>query len=134
MGPLGLGGTMDLTVGLAGSNADRIISGTAEDEINQALAEIGAAGGGSVTLLQGTYSLASGIWIDRDNVTLKGVGAGQSILQTIAAYTSSSSPIIEAFGVDNFTIQDLTVDGHSNDILTNGIVTVQCTNGVIAEC
>jgi hypothetical protein len=125
---------MDLTVGLAGSNADRIISGTAEDEINQALAEIGAAGGGSVTLLQGTYSLASGIWIDRDNVTLKGVGAGQSILQTIAAYTNSSSPIIEAFGVDNFTIQDLTVDGHSNDTLTNGIMTVQCTNGVIAEC
>ena len=36
---------MDLTIGLPGSGADRIIAGTAEDEITQAAAEIGAQGG-----------------------------------------------------------------------------------------
>jgi hypothetical protein len=48
---------MDLTVGLPGSGADRIVVGSAEDELNQALAEVGAAGGGSVALLQGSYPL-----------------------------------------------------------------------------
>jgi hypothetical protein len=124
---------MDLTVGLAGSGADRIIVGTAEDEINQALADVGAAGGGSVTLLQGTYSLASGILIDRDNVTFKGAGAGQTILQALPTYPVAT-PLIQAASVDNFTIQDLTVDGHTNDIVANPIVSYYCTNGVISGC
>ena len=124
---------MDLTVGLAGSGADRIIVGTAEDEINQALAEVGAAGGGSVTLLQGTYDLNAGILIDRDNVTFKGAGAGQSVLRALPTYPVAT-PLVQAFAVDNFAIQDLTVDGHTNDAEANPIMAYDCTNGVIAGC
>ena len=124
---------MDLTVGLAGSGADRIIAGTAEDEINQALADVGAAGGGSVILLAGTFSLASGILINRDNVTLQGAGAGQSILQALPTYPVAN-PLIQASAVDNFTIQDVTVDGHTNDAEANPILAFGCTNGVISGC
>ncbi|MBR0894797.1 VCBS repeat-containing protein [Bradyrhizobium tropiciagri] len=124
---------MDLTVGLPGSGADRIVSGTADDEINQALADVGAAGGGTVSVLQGTYSVDSSISITDSDVTLKGAGAGQTILQTTAAYPDGS-PIILAVGVDNFTVQGLTVDGHTNDTETNGITAVQCSNGVVAGC
>lgn len=124
---------MDLTVGLSGSGANRIVSGTAEDEINQALADVGAAGGGTVSLLPGTFVLAAGVWIFDDNVTLKGAGAGQSILQAGPTYSGTSS-IIQAQDVDNLTIQDLTVDGHTNDILTNGIMAVKCSTGTVTGC
>ena len=76
---------MNLTVGLAGSGADVIVSGTAEDEVNQALADVGASGGGSVTLLGGLYSIASSISMTYSNVTLQGAGAGQTILRTVPA-------------------------------------------------
>ena len=126
---------MDLTVGLAGSGADRTVVGTAEDEINQALADVGAAGGGNVTLLQGTYSLNTDIRITQDNITLRGAGAGLTILQTSATYSfDTAQQIIAAIGADNLTIQDLTIDGHTSGTRTNGIVTVQCSNGVIAGC
>src|SRR5262245_23661781 len=112
---------MELTVGLAGCGADRIIDGTAEDEIDPAIAEVSATDGCTVTLLQGTYSLASGIVIDRDNVTLEGAGAGLSVLQALPTYPTAT-PLILASGVDNFTVQGLTVDGHTNNAEANPIV------------
>ena len=66
------------------------------------------------------------------NVTLQGMGAGQTILRTVPAFPVGT--MIAAIGVDNFTIQNLTVDGHTNDTQANGITTTECTNGTISGC
>jgi hypothetical protein len=125
---------LDLTVGDAGSGADRIVAGTAEDEINQALADVGAAGGGTVTLLDGTYSVGSNINITQSNITLQGEGSDKTIIQALAGYPPNLGVIVQAYGVSNFAIKDLTVDGLTNSAAADAIVTTQCTNGTISGC
>jgi parallel beta-helix repeat protein len=57
--------------------ADYITTGVNDQEIiNQAIAQVGASGGGTVLLLQGTYNISDNILITHDNVTLSGVGWG----------------------------------------------------------
>jgi hypothetical protein len=52
---------MDFSVGLAGSGAVRIVNSTAQDEINQAIVDVGVSGGGTVKVLAGTYGIANPI-------------------------------------------------------------------------
>lgn len=60
--------------------ADYITNGVNDQEIiNQAIAQVGASGGGTVLLLGGTYSIADNILITYDNVTLSGVGWGTTL-------------------------------------------------------
>jgi hypothetical protein len=58
------------------ARADIVVSGTADDEINAALAQLGSTGGGQVTLLEGRYELAGPVVIDGDGLALVGVNVG----------------------------------------------------------
>jgi parallel beta-helix repeat protein len=69
------------TVTVAASNsanvglADYVATGTADqDIIEQAIAQVGLQGGGTVLLLEGTYNISNNIEVTYDNVTLSGVG------------------------------------------------------------
>ncbi len=63
------------TVGPTGSNTPYETDGTADDvQINAAISDAYSAGGGTVLLLAGTYSLATPVNL-MSNVTLQGVGS-----------------------------------------------------------
>ncbi len=55
--------------------ADYITNGVNDQVIiNNAIAQVGAMGGGTVLLLEGTYNISDNILITQDNVTFSGVG------------------------------------------------------------
>jgi hypothetical protein len=56
--------------------ADVVVEGTADDEINAAMAELATIGGGEVALLEGRYEVGSPIVIDGDGLGLVGVNVG----------------------------------------------------------
>ncbi|MCY7273460.1 MAG: right-handed parallel beta-helix repeat-containing protein, partial [Phormidesmis sp. CAN_BIN44] len=75
------------TVTIAASNsanvglADYVATGTADqDIIEQAIAQVGNQGGGTVLMLEGTYNISNNVDVIYDNVTLSGVG-WQSVLR-----------------------------------------------------
>lgn len=125
---------MDLSVGLPGSGADRIVTGAAQDVINGALADVGASGGGTVMLMPGVYSVTSGVQVAADHVALVGSGRDQTVIQAAPGYPVLSSPIVSITGVEDVEVEDLTVDGHTNDAQTNGIVATQSSSVSIADC
>ncbi|MFB2938926.1 right-handed parallel beta-helix repeat-containing protein [Aerosakkonemataceae cyanobacterium BLCC-F154] len=62
--------------------ADFLTDGTGDqEEINQAIAQVGQAGGGTVLLLDGTFNITDNILTIYDNVTLTGVGWGTVLKQ-----------------------------------------------------
>ena len=74
------------------NRADFVVSGTAEDEINAALASLSDIGGGQVTLLEGTYELDSPITIDGNGLALVGVNVGNGAGYAIEAHGSKIVP------------------------------------------
>ncbi|NJP12180.1 MAG: hypothetical protein HC866_24195 [Leptolyngbyaceae cyanobacterium RU_5_1] len=69
------------TISIAASNtvnagiADYICTGSNDqDVINQAIAAIAAQGGGTVLLMEGTYSISDNVQVTYNNITLSGVG------------------------------------------------------------
>ncbi len=83
--PCGVGGTASVVVAAADAadkhkyQADYVCDGTADDvEINEALLQIKAAGGGTVFLSAGSYTLADTIKIPSD-VTLEGEGTATKL-------------------------------------------------------
>jgi hypothetical protein len=58
------------------ARADVVVRGSADDEINAALAQLSTIGGGQVTLLEGRYELDQSIQIDGDGLSLVGVNVG----------------------------------------------------------
>ena len=80
------------------TNADYVCDGTADEvEINQAITEL-ATTGGTVMLLEGTFTIDAGININQANVMLKGQGSGTLIL------TSK-----ELLGMINVSVSDCAV-------------------------
>ena len=76
------------TVTVAASNtalktgADYVATGVNDQAIiNQAIADVGSKGGGTVLLLNGTFNISDNVSITYDNLTLSGVGWG-TILKT----------------------------------------------------
>jgi Ca2+-binding RTX toxin-like protein len=124
------------------ASADYVCDGTNDQvEINAALAQAGAAGGGTVQLTSGTYSISSNVVAYADNITLKGAGGGQTILRAAANYAESTTPtggrlgsMVTFFRADGFECRDLTVDGWANSIQSNGITCIESTGGVIEDC
>ena len=57
-------------------HADVVVSGTADDEINAALAELASTDGGQVTLLAGVFELGQPIEVDGDGQALVGTNVG----------------------------------------------------------
>ena len=56
--------------------ADVVVEGTADDEINAAMAELATIGGGEVALLEGRYEVAAPIVMNGDGLGLVGVNVG----------------------------------------------------------
>lgn len=83
--------------------ADYVVDGTAEDEINAALAELGAIGGGQVMLLEGSYELDAPIRIEHDGLALVGVNVGNGAGYSDAALGSQIVPS-DAFPADGFLV------------------------------
>lgn len=82
-------------------------TGTADDVIlNAALATFGVDGG-ILYLSSGTYEITAPITVVLDNVSIRGMGKGVTILKLKAA--TAINGIIEVGG-DNWTIQELTID------------------------
>ncbi len=149
-----------ITVALAGTpeaaTADFVCDGVNDDvEINAALAQAGAAGGGIVRLAAGTYSTGLPIAIFDDNVAIEGDPAGGTVIRPdTLTWTSAVGPdgaaltaAVNFVGVDSFAARFLTVEfvpsvggppGHV-DPTFNGIQAIPtgidgageiCTNGV----
>ncbi|MGI3902459.1 MAG: right-handed parallel beta-helix repeat-containing protein [Janthinobacterium lividum] len=110
------------------------MTGAAQDVINGALSDVGASGGGTVTLMPGVYSITSGITVAADNVSLVGSGRDQTLIQAALGYPALSSPLVSVQGAHNVTIEGFTVDGHTNDVQANGIVATQSSGVSIADC
>lgn len=72
--------------------ADFAVSGSADDEINAALASLSDIGGGQVTLLEGTYELDAPITIDGNGLALVGVNVGNGAGYAIEAHGSKIVP------------------------------------------
>lgn len=71
------------------TNADYITDGTADDvQIQQAIDAANAAGGGTVFIKEGTYSVASPIVLN-SNVQLIGAGRGNTVLTTTTLTASN---------------------------------------------
>jgi polygalacturonase len=84
---------------------------TPTSSIQQACDQVNAAGGGTVNLSSGVYTIYSTVEL-HSNITVSGVGAGQTIIKGPAS--GYSWPIVEVTGdnIHNVTIQRLTIDGN----------------------
>src|SRR5215218_8166297 len=82
-------------VGPAGTSGnDYTCDGTADNvEIQAAINAAAAAGGGTVLIRRGTYSLAAGLTLT-SNLTLCGEGRGATILKAAAAWASGDMLLI----------------------------------------
>ncbi len=121
------------TITIAASNTDPTSAAGAtivldgvddQDDINAAIIEANAAGGGTVLLLPGVYNISDNIFL-RSNVTLQGSGSRTKlhledesrleyagIIRTIA--TQSDLPEEDALNIatSNVDIRDLQIDGN----------------------
>ncbi len=110
--------------------ADAVAANTAT--VNRAIDEVGAGGGGTVCLPEGTFHLApadltapgaAAIQIKRDGVTLQGAGAGRTILRTRSAFSLVAGKVVRGTGIRIFgtrlpaaprrdvTLRDFELDG-----------------------
>jgi len=123
--PGGAGRTVSVVVAAANATdkykyqADYVCDGTADDvEINAALTQVQAAGGGTVFLTAGSYTLADTIKIP-SHVTLAGEGnatkltfdtsvGDKTMITNNSGYTPGSR---HATGNKNITVRDLYIDG-----------------------
>ena len=68
-----------------------------QNVINQAIAEVGAQGGGTVILLPGTYNISDNVLITYDNVTMTGLGWGTILRLTPNASLYNAGLLRSAF-------------------------------------
>jgi len=96
-----------------------VCDGTADQvQINAAISDANAAGGGRVIVLDGAYSLTGPI-VMKDNVHLIGGPATNCVA---ASTFTTSSGMINCGGISNFIIEGMGIDGRTNNKATNGIV------------
>lgn len=109
-------GTNEFTVVVAASDTDSAAAanytadGTADQsEINSAISDVNAAGGGIVLLLEGTYNISATISM-LSNVTLAGSGPEATIINVASA--GALTAISESTNPDHFSIRDLAIDAN----------------------
>lgn len=123
------GGTATVVVAAADAGsrqkvrADYVCDGTADDvQINAALSQVGASGGGMVFLTAGNYTLADTIKIPSDTI-LEGAGHGtrlafaasvgdKTMITNNCGYTPGSR---HATGNKNLTLRDMYIDGDKSN-------------------
>ncbi len=84
--------------------ASVVVAGTADDEINAALANLASHGGGEVKLSEGRFELARPVVISGDGLALVGINVGNGAGYGEAALGSQLVPA-ESFPNDGFLVQ-----------------------------
>lgn len=118
---LGAQAKMHVTVGLVGTMADYICDGVADEvEHNQAIQDVGAAGGGIVESLAGTYNMAGTVVNDQVGVLVRGqvVAHFAKVTYWKASGTYSTFATIANTSAGGF--EDIYMDG--NNTVTDGLV------------
>jgi len=115
--------SLTITVGAAGSNATYIVDGVADEvQINAAITQCNAAGGGVVELLPGTYYPSADI-IMLSKVWLRGSSRGSVIIQIPATWSVvSNTAVIRMAGSDGGSItitSDVAKGDNSIDVTSN---------------
>ena len=128
---------------VAGTNVSEAQKLANSSAINNTIIAAGQAGGGTVQIPAGTYSLTAPTWgscimIDYDNITLKGAGKTQTTLMTRGNFVPGT-PGGRANGIrivgtasasaprKNITISDMEMNGGAG---WTGTYTLDYTNGV----
>lgn len=97
------------TVGPAGSAADYVCDGVADDvQINQAIVAVNATGGGTVVIRAGTYDI-SALVTPRIGVTIRGEGTGATKLVNSSNTDAVFKHINDVAGLTHFTLEHLTI-------------------------
>ncbi len=113
---------------------DYLCDGTADQvEIQAAIDAVGAAGGGTVLLSEGTFTIAAGINL-RDKVQVAGMGAG-TILQVLST-TASDFAVLLATAVSNASVVNLAIDGNiagAHGHFHSGIQITGASMGILLE-
>lgn len=78
--------------------------------IQSAIDQVNASGGGTVKLRAGTHTINAALLM-RSNVTLKGAGAGSTTIQNTGASANYSLVIKPTAALSNVTVRDLSLDG-----------------------
>lgn len=78
--------------------------------IQSAIDQVNASGGGTVNLQAGTHTINAALLM-RSNVTLRGAGAGSTTIQNTGASANYSLIIKPAAALSNITVRDLSLDG-----------------------
>lgn len=87
-----------LSVTVGSSGASYRTDGVADEvQINQAITAVNAAGGGTVQLLAGTFTIAAPI-VQQSNVTLLGAGPGCTKVAAVAGYSNTYKWMVNASG------------------------------------
>lgn len=115
--------TVKATVGF--SDADYICDGVADDvQINQAITAASAAGGGTVWLKEGNFSISTSI-IGKSNVLLKGGGDNSLITTSGTGYNAILVDDASSFHVESLKINPDSVKASGDP---NGVA-IKYTNG-----
>ena len=135
----------------AAATADYVCDGSGDEiEINAAIGELAIAGGGTLQIAGGFYSIDRPVVVYDDNIHITGEGAEQTIIQPSDDWHAIQHPVsgntvtgaISFVGVDNFSCEKLTVDATAKGTICNGIIAIPdgvdgagtpCSNGVIAD-
>lgn len=117
------------TVGPTASD-DYVTDGTADEvQINQAITDANSAGGGTVFLKPGIYTIAAAVSL-LSNVWLLGSGMTTTIIKKVASASSIAG--IQVISRTNFYIADLKIDGNRpNGATGRGLNIATSSNGLV---
>jgi hypothetical protein len=102
---------LNVTVGV--SSADYITDGTNDEvEIQTAINTVNAAGGGTVTLQNGTYNIQSWYILPKSNVSLVGTSRSGTLLTSTRTY--SYLIYTNNIAVSNFWLENMTIDAQNS--------------------
>lgn len=108
-------------------------TGTTDVEIQAAVDAAIAAGGGTVLIPKGTYTISTAITGVMSKVTLLGDGVGNTILQTVALGTNHIVDYRPAVYWGPFTIRGITFDGNDTGAGNAGLVSLASINDLLIE-
>lgn len=110
-----------------------------KDAIEAAVNEVDIAGGGIVQLVEGTYNMGSGLQlIDKNNVTIRGIGEG-TVLMTTGAATGAISfeatVVFTSIAINNYTEGDTsiftTVVANAGSVTAGDLILISGTESVL---
>jgi hypothetical protein len=113
------------------SDVDYLCTGTNDQTIiNNAITALPSIGG-KIIILEGTYNCGGSINVNKDNITLEGMGAS-TILNATTSITSSTSGLISLTG-NYCKINDLKLKCNSTSINVSDSIYIGGTNNVISS-